>query len=638
MSRSYRNCQLLLVGTAIALAGFLFVCRSWVVGYPWAWAWRTIAGLPQLVAGMYYDVLYVAALALVLQGALWLARKSVFGCRLVCGAFLLLALVSLGAAYGNVEFVRIVGRPFNYQWYYYSGFLKSADAKHAIGASLTPRTFVWALLAAAAMIGLGWAFSRGLRRWQGKPLVLGLTGFGVLYVPLAMWSVRQLPWPSGKLENPVVVFVGSAVFNSTPAFYTMQPNVSPEDFLAGMDRPAQSPLPPVSTATPIRNVLLFVLESVPAEFVQAYGGKHPVTPTLQRYRQHSRLFRRTYTTAPSTNKALVSLLCGLYPQVSYLSLTQENPGLPLDSVSSVLKANGHRTGFFSASDNTYQNVDKFLAHRSFDVVFDYRSRACDRGTFVDPNWNRDFLNGVDDECATDALIEWLNAEPAKPFFALQWTMMTHYPYFVTKPETDFGVGDPYLNRYLNALRHGDACLGKILAALEAKGLADSTLVVVVGDHGEAFGRHGQYTHASCLYEENVRVPLLLINRQLFHGEEDARLTNLTDIAPTILHVLGQPAPAGWQGQSLLGPAQRERVYFFATWSEYLFGYVEAGRKCLYNASQNRFEIYDLARDPLETRNLAGHETATAKVISHRLASWVQYQDRLLKRLGSRGHR
>src|SRR5437870_3804978 len=106
----------------------------------------------------------------------------------------------------------------------------------------------------------------------------------------------------------------------------------------------------------------------------------------------------------------------------------------------------------------------------------------------------------------DSLMNWVSEEVSRPFVAVLWTMMMHYPYFFSGRQKNVNVKDPVFNRYLNALEHGDQAIGKVLKVLEERGLAESTLVVVVGDHGEAFGRHKQFTHASKVYEENVHVP------------------------------------------------------------------------------------------------------------------------------------
>ena len=171
--------------------------------------------------------------------------------------------------------------------------------------------------------------------------------------------------------------------------------------------------------------------------------------------------------------------------------------------------------------------------------------------------------------------------------------------------------------------------------LDEEKLAESTLVVVLADHGEAFGRHNQTGHAADIYEENIHVPLMLINPRLFHGEENRVVGGIIDIAPTVLDLLGLPMPAGWQGRSLLGEDRSPRVYFFAPFSQLLFGYREGDRKFVYNATKDSYRIHDLASDPAEGNNLARHEPGTKVVVRQRLAAWLQYQNRLLKELVSR---
>ena len=160
------------------------------------------------------------------------------------------------------------------------------------------------------------------------------------------------------------------------------------------------------------------------------------------------------------------------------------------------------------------------------------------------------------------LLKWVDQDAREPIFALLWTDQTHWPY--TAPESPAANGSADTSsvrraRYLRALRETDRALGKLLGSLEERGLLESTLVVVSGDHGEAFGQHGNAFHR-LLYEEEVRVPLLLINSRLFHGERDTVPGGLMDIAPTVLDLLGDPLPAEWQGRSLFDPARPDRVY------------------------------------------------------------------------------
>jgi hypothetical protein len=172
----------------------------------------------------------------------------------------------------------------------------------------------------------------------------------------------------------------------------------------------------------------------------------------------------------------------------------------------------------------------------------------------------------------------------------------------------------------------------LLRALEASGQLDSTLVVVIGDHGEAFGRHNQWGHGTRIYEENLKVPCILINPKLFHGEERVVVGGLVDIAPTILDVIGQTKmPDNWQGRSLFAEGRSNRVYFCAPWSDFLFGYRDGGKKLIYNATKNTFEVFDLTKDPQEAMNLASTESAFIRAGREYMAAWVQYQAKFYER-------
>jgi lipoteichoic acid synthase len=173
-------------------------------------------------------------------------------------------------------------------------------------------------------------------------------------------------------------------------------------------------------------------------------------------------------------------------------------------------------------------------------------------------------------------------------------------------------------------------LGKLLAALERQRVLDSTLVVVIGDHGETFGQHRHYVHGVDLYDEEIHVPLMLINPRFFHGETDATLGGLIDVAPTILDILGVPPPVSWQGRSLFDGDRSGRVYLFTPRSRVLFGYRDEFRKFIYDAGTNMTEMYDLQSDPRESVNIAGGSPGIAALARQRLATWVQYQQGFFK--------
>jgi lipoteichoic acid synthase len=219
---------------------------------------------------------------------------------------------------------------------------------------------------------------------------------------------------------------------------------------------------------------------------------------------------------------------------------------------------------------------------------------------------------------------------------MMWTYQTHFPYFSSGEEISFNPNDPVMNRYLNAVHHSDQVLGKLLDDLKAKGLFESTLVVVVGDHGEAFGRHQQITHAGGVYEENLHVPFILINPG-FNQQQVKGVGGLVDIAPTIMNILGYPGSEYWHGKDLFTAKENDRVYFFTPWAaDYLFGYREGKLKYIFNATKNITEMYDLESDPLETTNIASQFPEKAEISHQRIAAWVQSINKYMNTLLAAG--
>ena len=161
-----------------------------------------------------------------------------------------------------------------------------------------------------------------------------------------------------------------------------------------------------------------------------------------------------------------------------------------DDLDRVTYRHGYITALFHSSDTRYANEDKYLAAQGLDNLQDAQTLECGRDRLYD---EFDKIDSVDDKCTADALLAWISENKDKNFFGLFWTFETHYPYYVTGRSTEitqFAANeriDETFKRYLNAVRHTDEIIGQVLADLENQGLLDTTLVVILGDHGEAFG-------------------------------------------------------------------------------------------------------------------------------------------------------
>jgi lipoteichoic acid synthase len=630
------------VSTGLILGLFLLPIRALVLGTRLQDVLTSFSLFRWVVLGSYYDVLYIVAVTGLGVGGLWLARRRPRAQRVVSGAYAAAAVLSLIAAVVNLNALRALGGPVTYQWLYYSDFLGSFDARHAIAAHLSPKLLAAVVLACGVMPVGAKLLCRGIRyrypdREARRVLPAVATAF-LLYLVVAGWRVDRVGASQARLANPIVAFVASIGAAHRSPFLTLltQATTPPPDQVSLSSEPRNEQVPADSLLlrrikdANLRNVVVFVLESVPAQYLGVYGDSSGATPNIDQYARQARRFANLYAHGPSTDAALVSLLLSIHPPISYRGLTVTHPGIQLPSLSGELHRRGYRTAFFNAADNRFQNFDEFLSHRELDAVADHTSLECPQRVPGASTVQWPSLYSTDDECLVIHLARWTREAAGQPFFAMLWTMQTHYPYFFSGTERQFGATARGLNRYLNALHHSDWVFGELMRSLEKQRLLESTLIVVVGDHGEAFGQHGRRVHGELLYEEDLRTPLLLINPRLFGGEVDSVVSGMKDVAPTVLDLLGYPSPPVWQGRSLVGGERSGRSYFVSLRADFRFGYREGRHKFLFNATENTSELYDLRADPGETVNLASRSPALVRLGVERLAAWVQSHDRFMK--------
>lgn len=594
-----------------------------------------------LVAGCYADLGYAAGLTMVFAALYKLFSGQGTVRRVTPLACAAAACFSTLMGYGNIYAVSELGQPINYQWLYYSHFMRSLDTYTAM-ADLVSWRSVGETAAACLLLVLG---SEGLARWVAKAISgnglrhFGLTVAGAVLAFLVIgWSLPGAIWKSPRIQNAVVALAASFfTAEANPVLATMATATGPDDFLTAEARRETAPRTPYTARARnagVQNVIVVVLESVAAQYVSGFGAADTLlTPELKLYQRAARRFTAFYAHQPSTTHSLVALLLSVFPPHSFRAVTREHPDIGLPSLSGELKRRGYRTAILNAEDNRFQRSDVFLSHREFDLIQDSRSDSCVVSTEAHP-----------DSCMVENLMRWIRADATRPFFAVLWTVQTHYPYFSSRDPArqeiptklapsrqQSGYLNTRYNRYRRALRETDAALGRLFRVLEQGGLMDSTLLVILGDHGEAFGQHGNMFHR-LLYDEEVRVPCLLLNSKLFHGEIDSTLGGTIDIAPTVMDLLGYSLPAEWQGRSLFSSSRYPRVYLFGPYSG-LFGLREEKWKLIYNPIAGSAELYDLATDPDEQLNLASKHPELVESGRHRLAAWVQFQNRFYREHG-----
>jgi choline-sulfatase len=347
------------------------------------------------------------------------------------------------------------------------------------------------------------------------------------------------------------------------------------------------------------NLLLITLDTTRADYLGCYGSSGH-TPALDALARRGVLFSQAITPAPITLPAHASLLTGLYP---HHHGARTNAFYRLDdkhsTLAGVLKKAGYTTG---AVISAFVLDSRFGLDQGFQDYNDDLSDAAAHPEQLEPERKADRT--------TDQAIAWLRKNSAHPFF-----LWVHY----YDPHAPFDPPTPYAQQYAQNLYAGeiafmDAQLGRLLDAVHKLGVTDNTLVIAAADHGESLGEHGEAAHGYLLYNATVHVPLIMAcGQRLGGGVHVPGLVSLTDVMPTALSLLGIAAPAT-DGNDLTRSEPTGPVY-----SESLYSLVEQGWAALFTVfnKQKKYvfspnpQLFDLAADPQETRNLAGSKPEVA---------------------------
>ncbi|HVO13409.1 MAG TPA: sulfatase-like hydrolase/transferase [Vicinamibacteria bacterium] len=360
------------------------------------------------------------------------------------------------------------------------------------------------------------------------------------------------------------------------------------------------------------SVLLVTVDTLRADAVGAYGNRAAATPWIDRLAASGVRFDAAHAHNVTTFPSHANILSGRYP---FDHGVRDNMSFRfpagVETMATLLAARGYRTGAFVSA---FPLASRFGLRRGFEVYDDSFV-----GTLARPAFRLEERRGTE----TVALATRWIAQAGRPFFCWVHLYEPHYPY--EPPE-------PFASRFRDSPYHGevaaaDAALGPLLEPILAAGRSGRTLVVLTADHGESLGEHGEATHGIFAYEATLRVPLVLYQPRLFRPRVVGEPVRHVDLLPTVLDALALPVPDGLPGASLLplaaGAAPRPATSYF----EALAGQLDRGWAPLYGVLQERTkyvdlplpELYDLASDPGEARNLAASRPGELETMRGRLA-------------------
>ena len=372
-----------------------------------------------------------------------------------------------------------------------------------------------------------------------------------------------------------------------------------------------------------RSVVLVSLESTAARYLGLYGASPDVMPRLSALAASAIVFDNAYAVYPESIKGLFSILCSTYPAFDIPVENYADAACP--SIAATLGRRGYATALFHSGRFMYLGMNAIVGHRGYD-------RLEDAG---DIGGHRHSSFGVDEPATIARILEWIDALPSdRPFFLTYLPIAGHHPYDTPEP-SPFPDRDER-DRYRNALHYADAALGSLMDGLDARGRRDDTLWIVFGDHGEAFGQHeGNFGHTFQLYDENVRVPLLIAAPGLIREQlRVQRTVSLIDTTATTLDLLGAGPRVVLQGRTMLD-AEPRMALFFADYSLGMVGLRDGPLKFIYELDSGRARLFDVTTDPDERRNIASARAAQVRGYEQLLRSWSAAQKDALEQLRSR---
>lgn len=341
------------------------------------------------------------------------------------------------------------------------------------------------------------------------------------------------------------------------------------------------------------DVLLVTIDALRADHVGAYGYQRQLTPHFDALAARGSVFERAYCPTPHTSYSVTSLLTGKYMR----PLLLQGAGGDSDTWAGLLRTYGYRTAAFYPPAVFFIDEGRFASFEQRALDFEYR-----------------WVEFAEGEKRLTQVREYLKTSPHdKPLFVWVHLFGPHEPY-EAHPELQLSLGDRDVDRYDAEVAAADATLGQLVQLMAARGPGGVT--IVTADHGEEFGDHGGRYHGSSVYEEQVRVPLVIAGPTV-KKQRVSEVVQTIDLLPTVLSALAVPRPPRIRGRDLgdLLAGQRPSGPGMA--------YAETDEQALYAEGPLRLlcarrlgacKLFDLEKDPGQTRDAsADHPEALARL-------------------------
>jgi len=401
------------------------------------------------------------------------------------------------------------------------------------------------------------------------------------------------------------------------------------------------------------NIILIIVDALRCDHLGCYGYQRNTSPNIDRVAKKGIIFDRAYAQSNWTLPATATLFTSLYPTSHNVLSGKEILSKQSKTLIEDLKLAGYRTAGFSGNPFFWGNFGLRQGFGSFH--FGQSNFICKVWPSVIGEISRRLFMPTDEHFMKQA-ISWIKSNKSQKFFIYLHYMATHAPYCIpkayeeiyAKEEIPDRVDFPHkrflrdveinsvqkknlIDRYDGAIRFVDDQIGKLFDILHSLDLEEDTLLIIAGDHGEAFGEHGDWTHGYTLYQETIKIPLIIWYAKIRYSHTRSNeLAGLIDIKPTISNTVGIKQSEIYQGKDLISQTTKKGdLYQQREGREEIFSEGVSDLKCIITSTnwklisdkaKGKIELYNLEEDPEEKHNVFNLYPEVAKDLQGRLSS------------------
>ncbi|HPQ68656.1 MAG TPA: sulfatase [bacterium] len=340
------------------------------------------------------------------------------------------------------------------------------------------------------------------------------------------------------------------------------------------------------------NIVLILVDTLRADHLGCYGYQRPITPNIDKLAKESTLFEQAFSHSPWTMPSVASIMTSLPPRDHGITNWKQPLAERHLTLAEQLRKDGYAT---AAVVSHFIFEPKYNFNQGFDF-FDYS--VLEKG-----HPKKIHSSGEVSDIAIKQLDEL--GESNKPFFLWLHYFDPHNDYL---KHEGYDYGNEPVDLYDSEIAFTDHHIGRVLQKLDNLGLHDKTIVVFMADHGEEFRDHGGTRHSRTLYNEVLRIPLM-IRAPGFSPQRIKTTVKESDLAPTLLTLIGQQTPKAFSGKTFTIKGNKIKVDTPRTVFAETFrmarkkGVVHQNWKLIHDLKKKRFQLFNLETDPIEKVNL-----------------------------------